>query len=68
MGTQGSGYLVFSCQLSGLCPDYGVTSVIFCVGLWSQLLEPVACPSLAPRVLDHDTGHARYPFKTHTLH
>jgi len=29
-------YLVI--QLSGLCPDYRATPVVFCVGLWSQLL------------------------------
>jgi len=28
----------------------------------------VACPDSAPGVLDRDTGHARYPFKTQALH
>jgi len=27
-----------------------------------------ACPDSVPGMLDRDTGHARYPYKTHALH
>ena len=32
MGNQGSTGYLFSCQLSGLCPDYGPTLVVFSCG------------------------------------
>ena len=32
MGNQGSTDYLFSCQLSGQCPDYGATLVVFSCG------------------------------------
>ena len=69
MGNQGSTGYLFSCQLSGLNPDYSATLVVFSCGvvvLSCQSLE--ACPGSAPGVLDRGTGHAQYSFKTHALH
>ena len=69
MGNQGSTGYLFSCQLSGLCPDYGATLVVFsCGAVVFSCQSLAACPGLAPGVLDRGTGHARYSSKTHVLH
>ena len=51
MGNQGSTGYLFSYQLSGLCPDYGATLVVFSCGavvsviraLWLVLLQRQGC-------------------------
>ena len=69
MGNQGSTGYPFSCQLSGLCPDYGATLVVFsCGAVVFSCQSLAACPGSVPGVLDRGTGHARYSSKTHALH
>ena len=73
MENQGSiGYLViqlFSSQLLGLYPDYDTTPVTLLCGdaIFSYQFLAVR-PAAVPGMLDHGTGHARYPFKTHALY
>jgi len=40
MGTQVSTVVIQLSVVSWLCPNYSATSVVFCVRLWSQLLDP----------------------------
>ena len=51
-GNQGSTGYLFSCQLSGLCPDYGATLVVFsCGAMVFSCQSLAACPGSAPGVL-----------------
>jgi len=69
MGNKSSTGFLFSCQLSGLCPDYGVTLVVFSCGVMVSVIRAfAACPDSVSGVLDRNTGHARYPSKTHALY
>jgi len=38
------------------------------VGPWYQLLGPCGRLGSVPGMLDRDSGHARYPSKTHALY
>ena len=49
---------LFSCQLLGLCPDYGATLVVFsCGAVVFSCQSLAACPDSAPGVLDRGTEH-----------